>query len=125
MTHLRSSVERTDRGPRRTELPRDSVVNVAALVTVDKDDLDERIGQVPDYLMQDVGRGLLTSPSSVKTKTPRDSIATEGSSCSGLKPVARVPLVALRWRSGGAVTASREAQWARRHRTSVRSDLCR
>jgi hypothetical protein len=34
------------------------VVNVAALVTVDKDDLDELIGQVPDYLMQNVDRGL-------------------------------------------------------------------
>jgi hypothetical protein len=32
------------------------VGNVAALVTV-KDDLDELIGQVPDYLMQDVDRG--------------------------------------------------------------------
>lgn len=61
--------------------------------------------------------------SSVKTKTPRDSIATGGSSCSRLRRVARVPLVALRWRSGGAVTASRKAQWARRRRTSVRSDL--
>ena len=34
------------------------MVNVAALVTVDKDDLVELIGQVPDYLMQDVNRGL-------------------------------------------------------------------
>jgi mRNA-degrading endonuclease toxin of MazEF toxin-antitoxin module len=34
------------------------MVNVAALVTVDKDHLDELIGQVPDYLMQDVDRGL-------------------------------------------------------------------
>jgi mRNA interferase MazF len=34
------------------------VVNVTALVTVDKDDLDELIGEVPDYLMQDVDRGL-------------------------------------------------------------------
>jgi mRNA interferase MazF len=34
------------------------VVNVAALVTVDKDDLDELTGKVPDYLMQDVDRGL-------------------------------------------------------------------
>lgn len=41
-----------------TELPGDSVVNVAALVTVDKDDLDELIGKVPDYLMQNVDRGL-------------------------------------------------------------------
>lgn len=41
-----------------TGLPRDSVVNATALVTVDKDDLDELIGQVPDYLMQDVDRGM-------------------------------------------------------------------
>jgi hypothetical protein len=34
------------------------MVNVAALVTVGKDDLDELIGQVPDYLTQDVDRGL-------------------------------------------------------------------
>jgi len=66
------------------ELPRDSVVNVAALVTVDKDDLDELIGQVPDYLMQDVGRGLLTSPSSVKTKVRQTASPQEALSCSGL-----------------------------------------
>ena len=41
-----------------TGLPRDSVVNVTALVTVDKDDLDELIGRAPDYLMQDVDRGV-------------------------------------------------------------------
>jgi mRNA interferase MazF len=41
-----------------TGLPRDSVVNVTALITVDKDDLDEPIGPIPDYLMQDVDRGL-------------------------------------------------------------------
>jgi mRNA-degrading endonuclease toxin of MazEF toxin-antitoxin module len=41
-----------------TELPRDSVVNVAALVTLDKDDLDGLIGRVSDYLMQHVDRGL-------------------------------------------------------------------
>jgi mRNA interferase MazF len=50
-----------------TGLPRDSVVNVTALVTVDKDDLDELIGQVPDYLMQDVDRGL---PPGSRTMTP-------------------------------------------------------
>lgn len=41
-----------------TGLRRDSAVNVTALVTVDKDDLDDLIGKVPDYLMQDVDRGL-------------------------------------------------------------------
>jgi mRNA interferase MazF len=39
-------------------LPQDSVVNVTALVTLDKDDLDESAGTVPDYLMDDVDRGL-------------------------------------------------------------------
>jgi hypothetical protein len=34
------------------------MINVTALVTVDKDNLDELIGQVPDYLMQDVDQGL-------------------------------------------------------------------
>jgi hypothetical protein len=60
------------------------VVNVAALVTVDKDDLDELIGQVPDYLIQDVGRGLLTSPSGVKTKVREPASPQEALSCSGL-----------------------------------------
>jgi mRNA interferase MazF len=41
-----------------TGLPRDSVVNVTALVTIDKDDLDELIGQAPNYLLQEVDRGL-------------------------------------------------------------------
>jgi mRNA interferase MazF len=39
-------------------LPKDSVVNVTALVTLDKDDLDEAAGTVPAYLMDDVDRGL-------------------------------------------------------------------
>jgi mRNA-degrading endonuclease toxin of MazEF toxin-antitoxin module len=34
------------------------MVDVAALVTVDKDDLAELIGQVPDHLMQDADREL-------------------------------------------------------------------
>ncbi len=41
-----------------TGLPRDSVVNVTALITTDKDDLNEVIGQVPDYLMEEVDGGL-------------------------------------------------------------------
>lgn len=41
-----------------TGLPRDSVANVTALVTLDKDDFDEPVGQVPDYLMRDVDEGL-------------------------------------------------------------------
>jgi len=41
-----------------TGLPRDSVVNVTALATLDRDDLTEFAGRVPASLMQDVDRGL-------------------------------------------------------------------
>src|SRR3954452_10822205 len=41
-----------------TGLPRDSVVNVTALVTLDKDDLRERTGTVPLAVMREVDRGL-------------------------------------------------------------------
>jgi mRNA interferase MazF len=39
-------------------LPRDSVVNVTALVTLDKSDLDSQVGHLPTALMEDVNRGL-------------------------------------------------------------------
>jgi len=39
-------------------LPKDSVVNVTALVTLDKTDLDDEVGQLPPTLMSDVDRGL-------------------------------------------------------------------
>jgi mRNA interferase MazF len=39
-------------------LPRDSVVNVTALVTLDKTDLDAAVGQLPASLMHEVDRGL-------------------------------------------------------------------
>lgn len=39
-------------------LPRDSVVNVTAIVTLDKSDLDDQIGQLPASLMDDIDRGL-------------------------------------------------------------------
>ena len=39
-------------------LPRDSVVNVTAVVTLDKADLFERVGDVPSYDMLQVERGL-------------------------------------------------------------------
>lgn len=39
-------------------LPKDSVVNVTALVTLNKADLDEPAGQLPGSLMNDVNRGL-------------------------------------------------------------------
>ena len=41
-----------------TGLPRDSVVNVTALITLDKDDLRERTGTVPLSVMREVDRGL-------------------------------------------------------------------
>jgi mRNA interferase MazF len=39
-------------------LPKDSVVNVTALVTLDKADLEAPVGQLPASLMTDVDRGL-------------------------------------------------------------------
>lgn len=39
-------------------LPRDSVVNVTALVTLDKADLDAPVGHLPAALIDDIGRGL-------------------------------------------------------------------
>ncbi|TCO56868.1 type II toxin-antitoxin system PemK/MazF family toxin [Actinocrispum wychmicini] len=41
-----------------TGLPRDSVVNVTALVTLNKDELSERVSDVPMVLMRDVDAGL-------------------------------------------------------------------
>lgn len=41
-----------------TGLPRDSVVNVTALVTLDKHDLGDPAGTIPTTLMDDVERGL-------------------------------------------------------------------
>lgn len=41
-----------------TGLDPDSVVNVTALVTVDKSDLDPPVGRVPDHLMASVDDGL-------------------------------------------------------------------
>jgi mRNA interferase MazF len=39
-------------------LPKDSVVNVTALVTLDKTDLEAPTGRMPASLMNDVDRGL-------------------------------------------------------------------
>jgi mRNA interferase MazF len=39
-------------------LPRDSVANVTAIVTLDKSDLEDEIGQLPASVMHDVDRGL-------------------------------------------------------------------
>jgi len=41
-----------------TGLPRDSVANTTAIVTVNKDELDMPAGQVPEHLMWDVDQGL-------------------------------------------------------------------
>jgi mRNA interferase MazF len=41
-----------------TGLPRDSVVNVTALVRLNKTDLTDWVGQIPPGLMHDVDRGL-------------------------------------------------------------------
>jgi mRNA interferase MazF len=39
-------------------LPRDSVVNVTALVTVDRRELESRVGSVPQSIMRKVDQGL-------------------------------------------------------------------
>jgi mRNA interferase MazF len=39
-------------------LPEDSVVNVTALVTLGKTDLEEPVGHLPASLMNDIDRGL-------------------------------------------------------------------
>lgn len=41
-----------------TGLPRDAVVNVTAIVTLSKDELDHAVGTVPDHLMREVDAGL-------------------------------------------------------------------
>jgi mRNA interferase MazF len=41
-----------------TGLPRDSVVNVTALATLNKSDLSDHSGQIPDSLLDDIDRGL-------------------------------------------------------------------
>jgi len=41
-----------------TGLPRDSVVNVTALVTLNKTDLSDRIGEISPSIMHEVDRGL-------------------------------------------------------------------
>jgi mRNA interferase MazF len=44
-----------------TGLPKDSVADVTALITVDRRDLDARpVGSVPDHLMREVDDGLRT-----------------------------------------------------------------
>jgi mRNA interferase MazF len=42
-------------------LPKDSVVNVTSLITVDKSELEAAVGQLPAALMSEVDRGLRRS----------------------------------------------------------------
>ena len=39
-------------------MPRDSVVNVTAMVTLNKTDLTDHVGSVPQALLAEVNRGL-------------------------------------------------------------------
>lgn len=39
-------------------LPRDSVINITALITLDKTDLEPAVGQLPASFMHEVDRGL-------------------------------------------------------------------
>jgi mRNA interferase MazF len=39
-------------------LSKDSVINVSQLLTVNKTDLDEPVGRIPDHLMEEVDLGL-------------------------------------------------------------------
>ena len=41
-----------------SSLPRDSAINVTALITLDKTNLEEPVGHAPASLMDDVDRGL-------------------------------------------------------------------
>lgn len=41
-----------------TGLPKDSVANITAIATVDRDDLGERIGTLPGYLMAEIEQGI-------------------------------------------------------------------
>ncbi len=44
-----------------TGLPRDSVVNVTALITLNKTDLTDHVGYTPLTLLDDIDRGLRTA----------------------------------------------------------------
>jgi hypothetical protein len=73
-------------------LPRDSVVNVTALVTLDKTDLDPAVGRLPTSLMHEVDRGLrrvlgllATRPFVSHTRPPSgDPVTLVGSACAVL-----------------------------------------
>jgi mRNA interferase MazF len=44
--------------PPTAELDRDSVVNLTQLLTLDKDDLDTRVGRLPLPLVREIDEGL-------------------------------------------------------------------
>ena len=44
--------------PPLSGLPKDSVVNITALITLNKTDLESSAGQLPESLVTDVSRGL-------------------------------------------------------------------
>ena len=44
--------------PAASGLSKDSVINVSQLLTVNKTDLDEPVGRIPDHLMEEVDLGL-------------------------------------------------------------------
>ena len=44
--------------PKASGLPKTSVIDVSQLATVDRGDLAERLGRVPDLLLQQVDEGL-------------------------------------------------------------------
>ena len=52
-------------------LPRDTVVNVTALITLDKTDLEPAVGQLPASLMHEVDRGLRRVLGLLNHATPR------------------------------------------------------
>lgn len=43
---------------RISALPKDSVVNVSEVLTLDRSFLDEQVGKLPDGLIKEVGEGL-------------------------------------------------------------------
>ena len=51
-------------------LPKDSVVNVTALVTLDKTDLEEPSGHAPESLMDDVDRDCAAYSGSDRINAP-------------------------------------------------------
>ncbi len=51
-----------------TGIPKDSVANVTQVATLDRVDLESRVGEIPAWLVADVARGLRRGPGAVATK---------------------------------------------------------